>query len=173
MSEKWKSEINEVLRDSGVPSTQEITIVVLSHRSETTIWHRLELFCQVFTRQFTRAYPSVCINWQMACLPLVGEDDVVPDIASAHILLMIVSVECLLELHQLPPLYAVLAFSPHMPHRAAIVARSAPLGNEQFRFAAQFPTDAPSLALCQEDDEVYTEVTKKIWDWARSISKCL
>ncbi len=169
MSEKWETEINEVLRDSGVPPTQEITIMVLYHCAETAVWQRLDLFCQVFSRQFQRAYPSVCINWQPACLPPVDNDDLLPRLRSAHILLIIVSVECLLDLHQIPSLYAALASSPQdAPHRAGIVARSAPLSNESIRFAA-FPTDTSSLALCQEDDAVYTEVIKKVWEWARSM----
>lgn len=169
MSEKWETEINEVLRDSGVPSTQEITIAVLYHHAETAVWQRRDLFCQVFSRQFQRAYPSVRIDWQPTCLPLV-ENDVLPRLRSAHILLIIVSVECLLDLHQIPLLYAALASSPQdKPHRAGIVARSAPLSNEQIRFAARFPTDTSSLALCQEDDEVYTEVITKIWGWARNM----
>jgi hypothetical protein len=164
MSEKWEQEVNEVLRESGVPATQEIAIVVVYHASEQTIWQRLNLFCQVFRRQFTRAYPSVRLNWQTVCLPGADVGSVLPSLRSPHILLAVVSVECLLELHELPPLYEALA--QDTTHHAGIVARSAPLANDHIRFGARFPSDAPSLALCQEDDEVFTEAMQTVWSWA-------
>lgn len=172
MSEKWEQEVNEVLRESGVPTSQEIAIVILYHLSEQTIWQRLNLFCQVFRRQFARAYPSVRLHVQTACLPGADVSDVLSSLHSPHILLAIVSVECLLELHQLPSLYEALA-SQDITHHAGIVARSAPLGNDHIRFGARFPTDAPSLALCQDDDEVYTEAMQTIWSWVARLCEQL
>jgi len=170
MSKKWETEVNEVLRVNGVPVCQEIAIVMLYHLREQTIWQRLNLFCKVFRRQFARAYPSVRIKLQTVCLPGADTNDVLPYLHNPHILLAIVSVECLLELHQIPSLYEALASSSQdTKHHAAIVARSAPLGNDHIRFAARFPADGPSLAHSLEDDEVYTEVMQKIWEWARSI----
>ena len=174
MSEKWEQEVNEVLRESGVPASQEIAIVVLYHLSEQTIWQRLNLFCQVFRRQFTRAYPSVRLKLQTVCLPGADVGNVLPSLRGPHILLTVVSVECLLELHQIPSLYEALASSSQDTiHHAGIVARSAPLDNDHIRFAARFPSDAPSLALCQEDDEVYTKAMQTIWSWAARLHERL
>ena len=171
MNEKWEKELDEVLRDSGVPATQRLSLVVLYHRSETACGQRLEGFCRLFTRQFTQAYPypSVCIDWRGFCLPFVNEGDILPYLAQAHILLMVISVECLLELHQLPHLYTALTKTlPDMSYRVGIVARSTPLDHEQIRLTAQFPTDEPSLAHCQEDDEIYTKAMNQVWEWAGS-----
>ena len=172
MSEKWKNEINEVLRESGVPVTQRLSLVVLYHRSETAYGQRLESFCQLFARQFTRAYPSYPferIDWRGFCLPFVNEEDILPYLAQAYILLFIISVECLLELPQLPQLYTTLAkASPEISYHVGIVACSAPLKHEQICLMAQFPTNEPSLAHCQEDDEIYTQAINQVWDWATS-----
>jgi hypothetical protein len=166
--EKWEIEINEVLRDNGVLPTQEISIVVLYHLSEQTIWQRLNLFCQIFRRQFTRAYPSARLNMQTICLPGASVNDVLPSLRGPHILLAVVSVECLLELHEIPPLYEALA-SQDITHHAGIVARSTPLEKDHIRFGARFPTDVPSLAHSLEDDEVYTEAMQTLWSWAARI----
>ncbi len=168
MDEKLRSDINQVLIESGVPATQEITIIVVYHLSEAAIWQRLNLFCQVFRRQFVRAYPSVRINVQTICLPGADVSDVLPSLRGPHIFLAIVSVECLLELHQIPSLYEALA-SQDTTHHAGIVARSVPLDKDSIRFGARFPTDVSSLALCQEDDEVLTEAIQTVWSWAARI----
>lgn len=170
MSQQWEKEVNEVLRKKGITATQEIALVVLYHFDDHHTWQRLNLFCQVFERQFVRAHPSVCINRQTICLPYTDTDDVLPYLCRPHILLMLVSVECLLELHQISSLYeAFVSSSQDTAHRIGIIARSAPLDDDQLSFAATFPTEVSSLARCEEDDEVFTQAIQKVWELASGI----
>lgn len=171
MDEKLKSDINQVLIENGVPATQEIAVVMLYHTSEQATWHRLNLFFQVFRRQFARAYPSVRLNWETICLPGAYVDNVLPALRGPHILLAVVSVECLLELHLFSSLYeALVSCDKDTAHHIGIVARSVPLDKDPIRFSARFPADVPSLALCQEDDEVLTEVMQHLWSSAARLS---
>lgn len=169
MNQQWEKEINEVLSRKGIISTQEIALVVLYHFEDQDIYRRLNLFCELFERQFSWAHPSVRINRQEACLPYVDTVDILPHLRNPHILLLLVSVEFMLELHQ-TSLYEALTSSPQeAAHRIGVIARSAPLDDDQLRFAAKFPTDIASLVLCQEDDSVFTEIIQKVWEMARGI----
>lgn len=170
MSQQWEREVNEVLSKKGILAAQEIALVVLYHFDDERVWQRLNLFCQVFEKQFARVHPSVRINRQTICLPYADADDVLPYLDHPHILLILVSVECLLELHQVPSLYKAFTSSPQdTAHRIGIIAHSAPLGDDQLSFVATFPTDVASLARCEEDDEVFTQALQKVWELARGI----
>lgn len=170
MSQQWEREVNEVLSKKGILATQEIALVVLYHFDDHNVWKRLNPFCQVFEGQFARAHPAVRINKQTVCLPYADADDVLPYLCHPHILLMLVSVEYLLELHEISSLYeAIASSSQDTAHRIGIIARSVPLDDDQLAFTATFPTGVSSLALCQDDDEVFTQAIQKVWELAREI----
>jgi hypothetical protein len=167
IEESLRKEINETLKESGVHCGPEITIVIISHVNDSAFDKRLDLFCQLFVHQFAKVYPDACIHWQKISLPLEQEEDL-PHLAQENLCLLLLSVDCLLALHQHSALYTALVNHPGV---MGIVAHATPVGNEKIRFTALFPPVDNSLALCVDEDEIYSDLMEKVWAWARNICR--